>query len=129
MKEQNKQILQRLYAFDRNEVLKAFELFKNPKKLKKELISKGWYPVKQKPAGREFYNFGGEIWVQTEEARQEYIKSVVEENKNKQSEVPRPQAKIPECPACGAHAFVPVLNPDGLIIYGCKVCRFSKILS
>lgn len=31
------------------------------------------------------------------------------------------------CPACGRAALLPVLNHDGLMIVGCKSCRYSEV--
>lgn len=31
------------------------------------------------------------------------------------------------CPSCGKGGWVPVPNPDGVAVMGCKLCRFSRI--
>lgn len=33
----------------------------------------------------------------------------------------------PVCPACGRDRLVPVANAEGLFIFGCRACRYSKI--
>ena len=38
-----------------------------------------------------------------------------------------PPSRSPICPHCGT-PLVPVANPDGLRIIGCKQCRYSRIL-
>jgi RNase P subunit RPR2 len=78
MKEQDKQILSILQAFDEKAVFKAFEYYKEGikdkfRKVKEDLSSQGWYPLPEKPTDREYYDFDGQYWVQTEEARQRSI--------------------------------------------------------
>lgn len=31
------------------------------------------------------------------------------------------------CPDCGRAALLPVINHDGLMIVGCKACRYSEV--
>lgn len=37
----------------------------------------------------------------------------------------RVQAEV--CPACGRGPLLPVRNPDGLTIMGCRLCRYSEV--
>ena len=41
--------------------------------LKKELRNQGWYPVKEKPQNREYYEIDGEYWVQDPEVHRKMV--------------------------------------------------------
>ena len=46
-------------------------------------------------------------------------------------EPPRPETRVgppslPHCPECGG-VLLPVANGEGLLIMGCKKCRYSRI--
>ena len=125
MKEQNKQILQRLHAFDQEEVLKAFELYKEGitdhfKKTKQELQEAGWRPQKEKPSKQEFYCFEVMYWVQTEVARQRHIAKVLAEGNRvkqtqKKSGVKKQDMALHlvdlKCPVCGSKMYKQAVCP------------------
>ncbi|MBU8912342.1 MAG: hypothetical protein KOO65_13815 [Desulfobacterales bacterium] len=122
MKEQNKQIIAMLQAFEQSEVLKAIELYtdgikNNNKKIKEELKEGGWLPQKTKPPNREFYLLAGAYWVQSEEMRAKRIKEQIEAMRQNQKTKPvkKPtkytgqkmdlsQADI-KCPKCDAGMY------------------------
>jgi len=79
MKKADKQILSILQAFNKVAVLKAFELYKkgvgsNFEEVKDDLLHEGWKPYDEPIEGREFYDFMGKYWVQTDNARMQDIK-------------------------------------------------------
>ena len=118
MKEQDKQIIAMLQAYDQSAVLKAFDLYvagikNNNQKIKEELRSQGWSPQKTKPEGREFYLFENEYWVQSQEMRNKQIKEQIKAMNQKKKRTPKrytgqkmdlKRVSI-KCPACGGGMY------------------------
>lgn len=127
MKTQDKQIIQKLQAYDPIEVLKAFELYKKDYESKdnlitEELLKEGWAPQKNEPdKGIPFYFIDNKYWVLSEKARQEKIKRITKGKKEKKV-IPKPQKKTSMglkesqmiCPVCKAKMYKQNICP------GCK---------
>lgn len=81
MKSQDKQIVEKLQAYDPEMVLKAFTLYKKSLEsgsviIEDELKKDGWVDVDEKPVDIPFYFINGKYWVLTEEAKQRKIEEV-----------------------------------------------------
>lgn len=90
MKSQDKQILEKLQAYDSEMVLKAFELYKKSLeagrvKIEEELEKDGWTPVDEKPVDKPFYFLNDRYWILTEEARQIKIENVKQASMKKRN--------------------------------------------
>jgi len=119
MKTQDKQIVAMLQAFNKESVLKAFELYargiKNKfKKTKEELGAEGWSPQENKPVNREYYVLDGMYWVQSEEMRNRQINArIAAMKKKKASSAARAKKKQSmglkltrlKCPVCQAGMY------------------------
>jgi hypothetical protein len=129
MKTPDKQIFAMLQAFKRKDVLAAIKLYQDGienenQKAKQELLDNGWRPQKTKPENREFYFFGDEYWVQTDEAREADRQKAIEAMQNKsRPAVPQKQKKTTsaelkqaglKCPKCGNKMYKQAVCP------GCK---------
>ncbi|CCK81189.1 hypothetical protein [Desulfobacula toluolica] len=109
MKTAEKQIVSMLQAFNKTDVLKAFELYQDENALRQELQTSGLFPQKTKPENQEFYFLDNAYWVQSLKKRQEDIKKAVESMKAKQK-MRKPKQKTSmglkrsqiKCPACNA---------------------------
>lgn len=69
---------------------------------------------------------------------QEYVNEVMVGNRLKKRKTIHTQKKayihdekvvvLETCPSCGKGLLTPWLNKEGLNIFGCKKCRYSKIM-
>lgn len=119
MKTQDKQILEKLQAYDSEMVLKAFELYKESLevgllKIEEALEKDGWEHVDEKPVDKPFYFLNDKYWILSESARHKKIKNVKQEamvKKKQSSVVPAKKTsmslkKIPFlCPICKAGLY------------------------
>lgn len=99
MKTPKMQILSMLQAFRQEDVLKAFELYKNENETRRQLLGMGWSSQTKPPIGREYFHIGGEYWI---------------------------QKQTKKCPHCGN--ILSLVANDEALIMGCKKCRYSKIM-
>lgn len=81
MKSQDKQILEKLNAYDPAMVLKAFKLYKDSLEhgivaIEDELKKDGWVEVEEKPVDKPFYFINEKYWILTEKARKRKIDEV-----------------------------------------------------
>ena len=106
MKTPEIQILSMLQAFNQEDVIKAFELYKDENKIRKQLINDGWTATNQKPTNSEFYHIYNEYWIQLHKSK---------------NERPRPKTVVKElldlsisglrCPTCGSKLYKQKLCP------------------
>lgn len=121
MKTSDKQIVALLSAFDKKDVLKAFELYQNGSDLEKELHEDGWFPYAAKPENKEFYLINGLYWVQSEEHterdRQKQRETFKKENRAKRAKKKQSMSlkQVPvKCGICGSCMYKQNVCP------GCK---------
>lgn len=129
MKTPEMQILSMLQAFRREDVLSAIKLYNEGienenKQAKKELMDGGWIPQKTKPEDLEFYFFGEEYWVQTDDAIEASRKKIAEEMQKRQQQQKQTQYKKQKkttsmslkqsglkCPICGSAMYKQAVCP------------------
>jgi len=129
MTELSYKILQSLQAYRSEDVLAAFELFKETMERENlgdlpELIEAGWTPVKEKPEDNiPFHYLFGNYWIFTEEGREKKIqeaKKKAEIKKEKQKSIVGKKTSMGisktclRCPECSGKLYKQRVCP------GCK---------
>lgn len=120
MLEQEYRIIEKLQAFNPENVLKAFELFKEIRDQEKEntlpeLIKMGWISVREKPQeGTPFYYLFGNYWILPNSKKEEKIK--VAKAKKTSMDIKGTGLK---CPKCGGKLY------KQRVCQGCKEGRMG----
>jgi len=114
MKQEDKQILAMLQAYNQTAVLKAFDLYvegieNENEKMKAELKKEGWSSQKNKPENREFYKFGKDYWVQSDEMREKQIKEQIDLMRKRRKPVSKQAMGLNKtaikCPICAGKMY------------------------
>jgi len=92
-------------------------------RLKKQLRDFGWYPVPEKPKGREYYEIDGEYWVQDAKKHEELVKEQLKKAREEEKKMPKVRSVTDfsdiretslKCPKCGGNLYRQPICP------GCK---------
>lgn len=101
----------------------ASEFIVTKGKLKKLLKDSGWYPVLEKPRGREYYEIDDEYWIQDPKKHEEFIKEQLRKARKKEKTMPKVRSVTDlsdiketqlKCPECGGNLYSQPICP------GCK---------
>lgn len=119
MKTQDKQIIQKLQAYDPSSVLKAFELYEQAyltgdDRIQKDLEDDGWKSQKDKPAKEiPSYFINNLYWVLTDKAREKKIQKIKEDHLKKVKKSVKTRKKVSadltettlRCPTCNSKMY------------------------